>query len=233
MYLCICRQECLPFRSVSLLLIIIFILSVSACHRSYTKAPKTAAESELKVEQQSLTDIDGNTYPVLLIGEQLWMGSNLRVSHYQNGEAIPVSSGMSSLQETESGACLSYNNDQSQDETYGKLYNFKAVQEGGLCPEGWHVPTDEDWQQLISSIDKDEKLLSTFNIQKSGFFNPQDISPYSDAGKAAYWWSSTFAGRNTAASYIFQSDASNIEKSGAHEGNFLSIRCIKIISPIN
>jgi len=216
-----------PLRIDAFLLIFTILFLASACHRSYTKAPKTAAKSELKAEEQSLTDIDGNTYPILLIGEQLWMGSNLQVSHYQNGEAIPVRSGMSSLQETESGACISYNNDQSHDETYGKLYNFKAVLEGNLCPEGWHVPTDEEWQQLIGALDKDEKLLSNFIIQKGGCFNPQDILPFSDAGMAAYWWSSTSIGRNTAAAYNLPPDASNIERSGANESLFYSVRCVK------
>ena len=207
--------------------IITAILFSQGCHRNYTKAPAGENHQELKSDEQSLTDIDGNTYPILRIGEQLWMGSNLRVSHYQNGEAIPANSGTSSLQESESGACLSYNNDQSHDETYGKLYNFKAVQEGNLCPEGWHVPTNDDWQQLISSIEEDEKLISTFNIQKGGFFNPQDISPFSDAGKAANWWSSSSVGRNTAAAYNFQSNASSIDRSGANEELFYSVRCIK------
>ena len=81
---------------------------------------------------------------------------------------------MSSLEEAQSGAYIWYDNDESHDESYGKLYNYKAVQEGNLCPEGWHVPTDEDWQQLL--VNADENMLKTaFSNQHGGFFNPEDI----------------------------------------------------------
>ncbi len=203
------------------------IILLSGCHRNLSKAALDEKDPVLKTSETSLTDIDGNTYPVVKIGKQLWMGANLRVSKYHNGEPISASSGMSSLQQTQSGAFVWYDNKESNDKTYGKLYNFKAVLEGNLCPEGWHVPSDEDWQQLILSVGKDENLLNAFNIQKSGFFNPQDISPFSDAGKAAYWWSSATVGRNTAASYNFQFDASNIERSGANEMTFYAVRCMK------
>lgn len=224
MYLRNCRQECLPYRSVSLLFIVSIIFSLPACHRSYTKANKTKSDS--KTVETSLTDIDGNTYPVLQIGEQLWMGSNLRVSHYSDGNPIQAGSGLSSLEESQSGAYVWYNNDKSHDETYGKLYNFKAVQEGNLCPEGWHIPTEGDWQQLLENTDEN-MLITAFSNQPGGFFNPQDIPPFSDAGNAAYWWSSTSTGRSTAASYIFRSDASSIERTGANEDIFYSIRCVK------
>ncbi len=76
MCLQICGQKCLLLRSVSLLFIVSIIFSLPACHRSYTKANKTKSDS--KTVETSLTDIDGNIYPVLQIGEQLWMGSNLK-----------------------------------------------------------------------------------------------------------------------------------------------------------
>jgi hypothetical protein len=189
-----------------------------------TKAEKTKPGSENT--EVSLTDIDGNSYPVLLIGEQLWMAGNLRVSHYNDGTPIQAGSGMSSLKGTLGGTWVWYDNDENNDETYGKLYNYKAVQEGNLCPEGWHVPTENDWQQLMATADGD-MLKTALSNQSGGYFNPHDIAPFSDAGKAAYWWSSTSVGRNTAASYYFRSDASGIERSGANEEIFYSIRCIR------
>ena len=96
-----------------------------------------------------VTDIDGNTYKTIQIGEQLWMAENLRVEHYLNDDIIQkVTDGDKWIQLKE-GACASYANEDSSVSKYGLLYNFYAVEDPrGLAPRGWHVPTDEDWKKL-------------------------------------------------------------------------------------
>ena len=97
----------------------------------------------------TVTDIDGNVYQTVKIGEQWWMMENLRVTHYRNGEPIPHVTDGGIWTGLYYGAYCEYNNDTADVRTYGRLYNWYAVDDGrSLAPEGWHVPTDDDWKQL-------------------------------------------------------------------------------------
>ena len=105
------------------------------------------------IETGTVTDIDGNTYRTIKIGDQWWMAENLRVTHYRNGDAIPKVTGNSEWTDLSSGAYCAYDNDESNAETYGYLYNWYAVDDSrNIAPEGWRVPTDEDWKQLEMAL---------------------------------------------------------------------------------
>ena len=92
----------------------------------------------------TVTDIDGNTYEIVQIGNQLWMAENLKVTHYQNGDEIPYS-----YNDPQYGAYAEYNNDASNVTVYGRLYNWFALNdERGLCPVNWHVPSDDEFKSL-------------------------------------------------------------------------------------
>lgn len=108
--------------------------------------------------QGSITDIDGNVYPTITIGEQEWMGKNLRVSHYTNGDPILHEENHTVWQTSQEGLRTWYNNDPDNEEPYGMLYNWHATtDERGLCPAGWRTPTDADWQQLLEFIDPNHR----------------------------------------------------------------------------
>jgi uncharacterized protein (TIGR02145 family) len=109
----------------------------------------------------TVTDIDGNVYGTVQVGEQLWMTENLKVTHYNNGDDIPTghsSSDWVDLDQTETGAYSVYPiNDEFSSSTcenncvdiYGNLYNWYAVDdERGICPDGWHVPSDAEFMDL-------------------------------------------------------------------------------------
>jgi len=97
----------------------------------------------------TVADIDGNIYQTVQIGDQLWMAENLKVTHYNNGEEIPNITNNGSWVSLSTGAYGDYNNDPDNAEIYGRLYNWYAVDDArGICPEGWHVPTDEEWMDL-------------------------------------------------------------------------------------
>lgn len=101
-----------------------------------------------------VTDIDGNAYNSIIIGAQEWMKENLKVSKYRNGDAIPTGLDDASWATTTEGAFSIYNNSAANNTTYGKLYNFYTVADPrGLCPAGWHEPTDSDWGVLITYLD--------------------------------------------------------------------------------
>ena len=100
-------------------------------------------------ESITVTDIDGNVYQTVQIGNQLWMAENLKVTHYRNGDAIPNVTDNSTWAGLSSGAYCVYNNDSANADTYGNLYNWYAVADArNIAPEGWHVPTDEEIMEL-------------------------------------------------------------------------------------
>ena len=101
----------------------------------------------------TVSDVDNNTYNTAQIGTQCWTQSNLKVSKYRNGDTIPTGLSNSAWQNTTSGAYAIYNNTPVNDGLYGKLYNHFAVTDGrGLCPTGWHVPTDGEWTTLVNHL---------------------------------------------------------------------------------
>jgi uncharacterized protein (TIGR02145 family) len=99
--------------------------------------------------QETIMDVDGNIYKTIKIGGQVWMAENLKVTHYRNGDAIPFLKDNDAWASTSSGAYCYYDSDFVWPIVFGHLYNSHAVFDNrGLAPEGWHVPTDEDWIEL-------------------------------------------------------------------------------------
>ena len=100
-----------------------------------------------------MIDIDGNQYDVIRIGNQLWMKKNLKVSKYRNGDAITTNLVNTSWSNANKGAYAIYNNENANDASYGKLYNWYAVNDSrGLCPRGWHIPSDNEWTTLTNYL---------------------------------------------------------------------------------
>ena len=107
----------------------------------------------------TLVDYDGNTYNTVQIGEQCWMKENLKTTKYADGTSI---SGGNTVSTT---TALYYypNGKSSNKEMYGLLYNWKATTKGlgsagipsgiqGVCPKGWHVPSEAEWTQLSDYV---------------------------------------------------------------------------------
>ena len=101
----------------------------------------------------TVTDIDGNVYNTVLIGNQCWMKENLKTTKYSNNTPIENPTNNSDWQSNTTGAYAWYENDISWKDSYGALYNWHAVKNyHGLCPTGWHIPTHDEWKQLIDYI---------------------------------------------------------------------------------
>jgi uncharacterized protein (TIGR02145 family) len=95
-----------------------------------------------------VVDIDGNVYRAVQIGGQCWTAENLRTDRYANGDTIPVLNG-AEWTTVNSGGWVYYFSNPIYEPIYGRLYNWFAVADPrNLCPTGWHVPTDEEWQTL-------------------------------------------------------------------------------------
>lgn len=97
----------------------------------------------------TVTDVEGNAYNTIQIGNQLWIADNFRTTKYRNGDAIRDTAGFTTWELFDEGAYLSYNNDDNLVSSYGRLYNWFAVNDKrGLAPDGWHIPSDNEWKEL-------------------------------------------------------------------------------------
>ena len=97
----------------------------------------------------TVTDIDGNVYHTVKIGTQVWMAENLKVTHYRNGDQIITIEDGVIWDYLNHGAYCIYDHAPSNAVIYGNLYNWHAVNDSRkLAPEGWHIPTDEEWNIL-------------------------------------------------------------------------------------
>src|SRR4030042_3006216 len=107
-------------------------------------------------KEQTMTDIDGNVYRTVKIGTQVWMAENLKVTHYRNGDAVPIikdEAEWRAVMFKETGAYCNYKNDEKFVKTYGRLYNWYVVSDQrNIAPEGWHIPTKAEWKMLADNL---------------------------------------------------------------------------------
>jgi uncharacterized protein (TIGR02145 family) len=89
---------------------------------------------------------------VITIGDQCWMAANLKTTRYRDGSTIPNVTDNTDWWQLNTGAWCNYDNSPANDATYGKLYNWFAAANPNICPLGWHMPTDAEWQQLESAL---------------------------------------------------------------------------------
>ena len=115
-------------------------------------------------ETGTVTDIDGNVYKTIKIGNQWWMAENLKVTRYRNGDPISNVTDVADWTNLSSGAYCNYDNDVNNVGTYGSFYNWYAVDDArGLAPEGWRVPTDDDWKELEMYLGMSQAELDLFD----------------------------------------------------------------------
>jgi uncharacterized protein (TIGR02145 family) len=100
----------------------------------------------------TVTDIDGNKYTSVSIGTQIWLVENLKTTKCNDGAQITGATDNTIWANLSTPSYCWYNNDTSNKDAYGALYNWYAVNTGNLCPAGWHVPTYADIYELASYI---------------------------------------------------------------------------------
>jgi uncharacterized protein (TIGR02145 family) len=114
-------------------------------------------------------DIDGNVYKTVTIGTQTWMAENLRTTRFNDGTAIPEVADFTEWTNNNSFAWCSYENDTINERIYGKLYNGYAIDSTSkICPEGWHIPTNPEWEILISFVNQNASALKSTGTLQNG-----------------------------------------------------------------
>jgi uncharacterized protein (TIGR02145 family) len=163
-------------------------------------------EQEKVVEKPKLYDIDDNEYTIDEVAGRQWMVENLKTSRYRNGDLIPNVTDPKEWSELESGAFAWYNNDPENDEKLGKLYNWYAVTCCPICPEGWRIPTKQEYDLLLGhyrsqfwNISKGESGTEWTNFKSIGAERRnlngefEKVLDYPDSPKSLFtgFWSST------------------------------------------
>lgn len=143
--------------------ILIAAMFITACNKDDVTEPALdSAACATPTACGTVTDIDGNAYSTVQIGNHCWMAENLKVSRYRNGDAIPAGVADSAWLYTTEGAYTVYENNPANEVVFGKLYNWHAVSDSrGLCPQGWHVATDSDWMDMEAALGMPASELDT------------------------------------------------------------------------
>ena len=206
--------------------------------------------SVINVPGPNVTDIDGNVYQTITNCNQTWTKSNLNVSHYRNGDAIPQVTNQAQWTSLTTGAWCYYANTSSNGTTYGKLYNWYAVNDPrGLAPAGYHIPSDVEWTLLSTCLGGDAiaggAMKETGNIHwqspntgatnSSGFTglpggNRLSLSVVpTSLGNQAWFWSSTDFNTTNAWFRFLLNDSTQLYREcfDFTKSYGFSVRCVK------
>lgn len=196
---------------------------------------------------------EDSTFKTIQIGSQEWMAENLDVIHFRNGDTIFEANSYEEWEQATIKAIPAwcyYNNDPENGKKYGKLYNWWAVSDPrGLAPEGWHIPSDEEWIELaeyLGGIDiAGAKMKSETGWKDNGNGNNQSGfsglpggyrsherpgflgGPFYEEGLSAHFWSTTRYLVDNVWSRNLSSQNSNLGKKSYVRTAGLSVRCIK------
>jgi len=197
------------------------------------------------VSYGTMTDQDGNVYKTVKIGDQVWMAENLRVTHYRNGDPIPNVTSNWEWSHLRTGARCAYNNNNGNVTTYGLLYNWYALTDRrNIAPEGWHVPTDEEWKELERYLGSNaggklkERGTSHWKSPNEGATNSSGFTAlpggsrnyhgtFYDIGDHAYFWSSTEYGRDYAWLRHLYYNLSGAYRDDYDKLDGFSVRCVR------
>ena len=109
------------------------------------------AQEEYPNEGMPIRDLDGNVYRTIMTESGVWMAENLKTVKLNDGTPLTLIRDNSEWEDTKIPAYGWYKSTVEYAETYGAIYNWYAVETGKLCPKGWHVPTEEEWKDLMEN----------------------------------------------------------------------------------
>lgn len=133
-------------------IIVVLSISITNCKKETVNDPMSKQfNSDLSYGE--VFDIEGNKYATISIGQQTWMAENLRTSLFANGDSIPNCEDLFQWINLTSAAWAYYQNSSENNPLHGKLYNWHVINDPrNICPNGWHVPSDEEWSTLLNFL---------------------------------------------------------------------------------
>lgn len=206
------------------------------------------------LQAQTMSDIDGNVYKTVTIGKQVWMKENLKTTKYNDGKAIPlVKDDMAWKASTTPAYCWNNNDEKTNKNKYGALYNWYTVNTNKLCPKGWHIPTDAEWTVLTTYLGGEsvaggklkEKGTTHWESPNTGATNESGFTALSSGARNyagsfdlagsnvlyfrsnGYWWSATELYTFNAYYRRLYSSLSDIYRSPSVKQSGYSVRCLR------
>ncbi len=237
-------------------LLIGMILLATACKKEEDDTPQPGTPGPTTQQEPTVTDIDGNSYRIITIGGRTWMAENLRTARYRNGALIPYIADLEDWYTTTTGACCAYEGSYINDLLFGKLYNGYAVLDpSGLCPLGWHVATDEEYQEMESALGMPEAQLGvtgyrgtaesvgrqlkdslTWALGAEPGTNASGFSALPGGYRAGgfvglalmgQWWTTTAIAQSSLITRELHRDNAGIRRFNSPIGNGCCVRCIQ------
>lgn len=211
---------------------------------------KKISGQEIKINDETVKDCDGNVYHTVTIGTQVWMLENLKTTKYRDCTPIPNVKDDAAWEALSTGAYCDYKNVEKNSATYGRLYNWYAIgDKRSIAPAGWHVPANDEFKTLAAYLGGD--AVAGGKLKEAGFTHwptpNKDASnssgftalPGGDRAKGGsfyalgqygYFWTATEDGSDTKRAH----NRHILLYSGAFENDYIdtkgagfSIRCIK------
>ena len=247
---------------IAFVLVVVSILFYTSCSKdeeTITPPPnQTTNNNDINITFDTGAGVtfDGYTYSSIVLGNgQEWLAENLRTTIYCNGDPIPNVTDGTQWSNLTTGAWAHTNNDSQYENPYGKIYNWYAAADvRNICPCGWRLPTDSDWQFLFEYLDPaGSPIFGSINIaggkmkstgtqywlspntdatNESGFSGlPGGIrlnyGAFSNNLESGSWWSAREYNNNTSYYWYlrFNNGSANISNNSKNMG--YSVRCIK------
>jgi uncharacterized protein (TIGR02145 family) len=204
------------------------------------QTPQTAMDTFeiMQPELEGVMDVDGNIYSIIQIGEQTWMQENLRVKHAPDGSEI---------------TSYAYNDDPELIKKYGLLYTWDVAMNGseevgtqGICPEGWHLPSDDEWKELemaLGMTQAEADMVNTWRgspagtMMKAGGSSGYEAQlagrrisngSFSLQGRMEYMWTSNAYGSGMAWRRCLDSESAGVGRWNTFPKSYaFSVRCVK------
>jgi uncharacterized protein (TIGR02145 family) len=222
-----------------------FIVNITGLTQATTYYIKAYAKTVVGVKYGNQVQI--NTLDQLNVNTQVWMGKNLDVTTYRNGDPIPEVEDSIAWTTLTTGAWCYYKKDPAFGAVYGKLYNrYALVDPRGLAPAGWHIPNDGEWQTFIDYLGgasvaggkMKEVGTSHWLSPNTGADNTSGFSglpgggrssngSFSEIGQRGYWWSRTMNSNGTGTGLWMQYTNPYLQATETDFGQGFSVRCVK------
>ena len=230
-----------------LIVMVLSLILISGCKKTDNNPTDTLTK---------VTDKDGNVYKTVTIGKQVWMAENLKTTKFSDNSPIQKVSDLTAWTLKSTPAYCWYDNDSVTNKPlYGAMYNWFTANTGKLCPTGWHVATDDEYDTLELYLgivrtdldlwgwrgtDQGTKMknssgwaagqngtnTSGFSALPGGYRYAADGS-FQAIGQWTYWWSNTEVDAGIAYYRRLDGTSSGVYKGGVDERAGKYIRCIK------